>query len=184
LKFTHLLAAAVCAIPLAGAAHAEKDYHGFKPETVDALNEKLQTPLTESALEVLSHSTEIEPCGGTQAITMNPPDGWEARLETSHAAGGDQVLPVPTTGLTLEYPAVYQLLGVEGACEAMFDITAGGKTENIQTSCSLPGFDEAAANVFAPLEFEPAEGQDSPAINNVLVPVNFCRTEEDKAAAP
>ena len=182
MKFSHLLAAAVCAIPLAGAAHAEKNYHGFKPETVDALNEKLQTPLTESALEVLSHSTEIEPCGGTQAITMNPPDGWEARLETSHAAGGDQVLPVPTTGLTLEYPAVYQLLGVEGACEAMFDITAGGKTENIQTSCSLPGFDEAAANVFAPLEFEPAEGQDSPAIDNVLVPVNFCRSDEETAA--
>lgn len=184
MKFTHLLAAAVCAIPLAGAAHAEKNYHGFKPEKVDALNERLENPLTESSLEMLSHSTAIEPCGGTQAIAMHPPEGWDARHDKAHAAGGDQVLPVPTTGLTLEYPAVYQLLGVEGACEAMFDITASGKTENIQTSCSLPGFDEAAANVFAPLEFEPAEGQDSPAIDNVLVPVNFCRSEEDKAAAP
>ena len=115
---------------------------------------------------------------------MTPPQGWKARLDKANAAGGDQALPIPTTPLTLKYPAVYQLLGVEGTCKAMFDVTASGETQNIQTNCSLPGFDQAAANVFAPLEFEPAKGQDSPAIDNVLVPVNFCRSKEDKAGAP
>ncbi|RAN37005.1 energy transducer TonB [Hyphomonas pacifica] len=179
MKPSHILIAAACSLALAGSGLAQEDYHGFDPETVDALNAKLETPLNENMLEVLSQSTSIEPCGGTQAVSMSPPDAWTTRESSATRPGGDTPMPVPTSALEVTYPPLYEVLGVEAACEVMFNVTESGDSKDVLTNCSLPGFDEAAADIFADLEFTPAKGQDSPAIRNVIVPVNFCRPDEE-----
>ncbi|MGB3626496.1 MAG: energy transducer TonB [Henriciella sp.] len=164
---------------LAGTAAADTDYHGFKAETVEALNERLETPLTGETLAILSQHTGIEACGGSQAVAQTPPDGWAARAETANRPGGDVVMPVPTSDLAPEYPPLYEVLGVEGVCEVMFDVTAEGQTANIMTNCTLPSFAESTAAVLDALEFETAEGQDSPQTANILLPVNYCRPDAE-----
>ena len=166
---------------LGGIATAQENYHGFKPETVDALNERLKTPLTESDLEVLSHSTAIKPCGGEQPVVMSPPEGWEIRLEDAQTPNGSEAMPVPKMPLALKYPVVYEILGIEGVCQIMFDVTDAGETKDVQTNCTLPGFQAATLQVFKTLEFDPGEGQDSPAAEDILVPINFCRPDGEIA---
>ena len=175
-----ILAVTVFGAALALPAAAEMDYHGFKPETIDALNEKLETPLTEEALAVLSSHTDIEACGGSNSVAMNPPEGWGERVENANPPGGDVVMPVPTSALAPEYPAVYEILGVEGVCKVMFNVSDSGATENVMTNCTLSGFDTAARDVIEPLEFTAAEGQSSPATPNILLPINFCRPDKEE----
>ncbi len=179
MKLTRLIAAAACTTTLAGGARAQDDYHGFDPETVDALNERLETRLTPNVLEAMSQSTSIDACGGPQETEMNPPEGWNERLDSANRPGGETPMPVPTSGLAVEYPPLYEVLGVESACEVMFDVTENGATENLLANCSMPGFGVAAQDIFTDLTFTPAEGQDSPAITNVIVPVHFCRPDEE-----
>lgn len=179
MKFIPFMTALAGAAAIAGSASAQMDYHGFDPETVDALNERLETPLTSEALATLSNHAGIEACGGSKAVTATPPDGWEARLASANPPGGDVVMPVPKTAPSPDYPALYEVLGIEGVCEVMFDVTDEGQTENVLTSCSLPGFAMATEAMVDPLEFDAAEGEASPATENILLPVNYCRPADE-----
>ncbi|WP_084399249.1 hypothetical protein [Henriciella aquimarina] len=181
MKLTPILTIAACSAIFAGAASAQMDdYHGFDEKTVDALNEKLEQPITDEALAALSQHTEVEACGGTQAVEMNAPQGWDARLANANPPGGDVPMPVPTAALAPDYPPLYEVLGVEGVCHAMFDVTADGKTDNIMTNCTLPGFAEATQDMLEPLEFTAADGQDSPATSDILLPINYCRPDKEE----
>ncbi|KCZ54163.1 hypothetical protein HY29_15585 [Hyphomonas beringensis] len=179
MKLSHILTTAACSLALAGTALAQEDYHGFDPETVDALNARLEAPLSDDVLEVLSQSTSIQPCGGEQVVSMSPSDDWTSRASSAIRPGGETPMPVPTSPLEVAYPPLYEVLGVEAACEVMFNVSESGESEDVLANCSLPGFDEAATDIFADMEFTPAKGQDSPAIQNLIVPVNFCRPDEE-----
>ncbi len=178
MQISRLVAATAATAMLAGPAMAQMDYHGFKPETVDALNERLETPLSSEALATLSQNRDIEVCGGANAVSVMPVEGWDARVANANPPGGDVVMPVPKTALSPDYPALHNVLGVEGKCEVMFDVTDAGETENVLTSCSLPAFAEATTAVIDPLQFDAAEGADSPATQNILLPFNYCLEDD------
>lgn len=165
---------------LAGAAHADMEYHGFDKETVDALNERLEVPLTGDVLAVLSQNTDIEACGGTKTVTMQTPDGWDDRVEDANMPGGDVVMPVPDKALAPDYPALFNILGVEGVCEVMFDVTADGQTEDVMTNCTLPQFAEATQAMVDPLEFAPGDGAATAETDDIVIPVQYCLTDEEE----
>jgi hypothetical protein len=129
LRKTFTLAAA--ASILAGAANAQMDYHGFDKETVDALNEKMEQPLNSEQLEVLSAHRDLEVCGGSASVAFSPPEGWDSREDGANPVGGDVVMPIPTTNLAPDYPAVFDFLQIEGMCEAVFSVTDQGQTSDI-----------------------------------------------------
>ncbi|WP_300377941.1 hypothetical protein [Henriciella sp.] len=184
MRISSLFAVTACSAALMGSASAQADfdYHGFNPETIDALNERMEEPITSPMLEALSAHTGIEACQGDQAVEMNPPDGWDARMANANPPGGDVAMPIPTAQLAPDYPPLYEVLGVEGQCQVMFDVSDGGQTENVLTNCTLPQFVKATEDMINPLEFEAAEGQDSPATSNILLPINYCRPDKEKAA--
>ena len=71
------------------------------------------------------------------------------------------------------------MLGVEGACDAMFDVTSAGDTADIAVSCSLPLFTQSITAMLEDLDFEPAPEQASPETDDIFLPVNFCLSDED-----
>ena len=73
MKLTPIIIALTSGTLLGRAAHADMDYHGFDEETVDALNERLETPLTGEALAVLSQFRGLEACGGDKTVQMQAP---------------------------------------------------------------------------------------------------------------
>ncbi|RIJ24324.1 hypothetical protein D1224_08800 [Henriciella barbarensis] len=162
---------------LAGTAAAQMDYHGFDPETVDALNERILEPLKSEQLEILAPHRGIEACGGTSSVDMLVPDGWDVRAAAANPVGGDVAMPYPTTAFAPEFPPLYSTLGVEGACETIFSVNADGKTEDILAKCTLPKFALAATNALEALEFEPADGKDTAETPDILLPMNFCLDE-------
>ena len=180
MKITPIIAALTAGTMLAGAAHAElDDYHGFDKEMVEALNERLAEPLTSEMLAALSEHVGIEACGGSQAVEMQTPDGWDTRIEKANAPGGDVIMPVPTEALAPDYPPLLNALGVEGVCEVMFDVSATGETGDVLANCTLPAFAEATQGMLDGLEFTAGEGADSPATDNIIIPVNYCRPDEE-----
>ena len=180
MKLTPSIAVLSISLLAAGTAHADMDYHGFNKETVDALNERLAEPLTGEVLAVLSQHTDIEPCGGTKTVTMQTPDGWDARIESANMPGGDVIMPVPTEALAPDYPALYNVLGVEGVCEVMFDVNEDGATEEIMTNCTLPQFADATRAMIGPLEFTPGDGADTPATDDIIIPVQYCLAPDEE----
>lgn len=174
-----ILTVSAAAAALCGAASAQMDYHGFDKKTVDTLNERMETPLTGEQLEILAEHRDIEVCGGVSVVDKLMPEGWEDRLAGAAEVGGDTVMPVPTSGLSPEYPPLYNVLGVEGACDAMFDVTPAGDTADIAVSCSLPLFTQSITAMLEDLDFEPAPEQASPETDDIFLPVNFCLSDED-----
>lgn len=173
-RLSKILAITVAGAAFAGAATAQMDYHGFNPETVDALNERLNEPLSSEQLEILSGHRDIEVCGGASIVELLAPEGWDARVEISNPVGGDVVMPIPTGALSPEYPPLYNALGIEGACQTIFSVNAAGETEDVLASCTLPQFAVSATEVLEGLEFEPAEGQNTAETADILLPMNFC----------
>lgn len=173
-RLSKIFAMTAASAALAGTAAAQMDYHGFDQETVDALNERLEKPLTSEQLEILAPHRDIEVCGGQSVVEKLAPEGWDARVEISNPVGGDVVMPVPTGPLAPEYPALYNALGIEGACDTIFSVNASGQTEDVVASCTLPQFAASAVEVLEALEFEPAEGQDTAETADILLPMNFC----------
>lgn len=173
-RFTKILAFTAASAALAGTAAAQMDYHGFNPETVDALNERLLEPLTSEQLEILAPHRGIEACGGTSGVEMLKPESWDGRAEGANPVGGDVAMPYPTTALSPEFPPLYSALGVEGACETIFSVNAAGKTEDILANCTLPKFALAATKALETLEFEPADGKDTAETADIMLPMNFC----------
>ncbi|HIK64973.1 MAG TPA: hypothetical protein EYG02_08080 [Henriciella marina] len=173
-KLTKILAFTAASAALAGSAAAQMDYHGFKPETVDALNERLEAPITLEQLEVLAPHRDIEVCGGASSVGMLAPEGWDARVATANPVGGDVVMPYPKGALAPAYPPLFEALGVEGACQTICSVDADGKTEEIMANCSLPQFAVAATEALETLEFDPADGEDTAETADILLPMNFC----------
>lgn len=176
---TKILTMSAAAAALCGAASAEMDYHGFNKETVDTLNDRLQSPITSEQLEILSAHRDIEICGGGSAVDKLTPEGWDEREAGANKVGGDVVMPVPTSGLSPEYPPLYNALGVEGACDAMFDVTPAGDTSDIAVKCTLPMFGQSVVKMIEGLDFEPAPEQASPETDDIFLPVNFCLADEE-----
>ena len=173
-KLTKIIAFTAASAALSGTAAAQMDYHGFNPETVDALNERLLEPLTSEQLEVLAPHRDIEVCGGTSSVQMLMPEGWEERAASANPVGGDVVMPVPTGPLAPEYPPLFNALGVEGSCQTIFSVNAAGETEDVLASCTLPQFAASATEVLEALEFEPADGEASAETADILLPMNYC----------
>ena len=111
---------------------------------------------------------------------MQTPDGWDARIESANMPGGDVIMPVPTEALAPDYPALYNVLGVEGVCEVMFDVNEDGATEEIMTNCTLPQFADATRAMIGPLEFTPGDGADTPATDDIIIPVQYCLAPEEE----
>lgn len=174
-----ILTVTAAAAALCGAASAQMDYHGFKKETVDALNARLNTPLTSEALSILAKHRDIEACGGTSVVSMQTPEGWQERLDASVGIDGDVVLPIPSAALAPQFPPLYSTLGVEGTCEIMFDVTPEGETVNILPNCTLAKFAAASEAMLSDLTFEPAQGQTTPEMENILLPVQYCLADEE-----
>ncbi|MEQ8557782.1 MAG: hypothetical protein RIB03_05650 [Henriciella sp.] len=181
MRISPLIALAAAGSLLAGAAHAElEDYHGFDKEVVDALNDRMEEPLTSELLAALSGHVGIEACGGDNVVEERPPEGWVERIKKANAPGGDVVMPIPTGALAPDYPPLFSALGVEGTCEVMFDVTATGETENILANCTMPPFTKATKGMLADLEFTAGEGADSPATKNIIIPVQYCRPDKEE----
>ena len=179
MKLTPIISTLAAGTMLAGAAHADlEDYHGFNPEVVDALNERLEQPLTGDTLAALSDHVGIEACGGSNTVEMQTPDGWETRMQAAKDRENNGAMPVLTESPTLDYPPLYNALGVEGVCEVMLDVTASGEPENVLTNCTLPAFGDRARGMVSDLEFAAGDGADSPAIDNIIMPVNYCRPDK------
>ena len=81
MKLIPFVTALAGAAAMAGSAAAEMDYHGFDPETIDALNAAMEEPLTSEILGILSGYTDIEACGGEAVANKIIPEGWEERID-------------------------------------------------------------------------------------------------------
>ena len=73
-----------------------------------------------------------------------------------------------------------RMYGVEGVCEVMFDVNEDGATEEIMTNCTLPQFAKATRAMIGPLEFTPGDGADTPATDDIIIPVQYCLAPEEE----
>lgn len=132
----------------------------------------------------------------TQEITMKL---FQNPLKTAGAIGGavaaatifaaspsvaeDRDAELIAHPTTISYPIELAKQGVEAECEASFGVTIEGKPDNINVTCTHPGFVDEAYAATSTLQFSPKIENGQPVYReNVSYPYIFQLNDDDTAA--
>ena len=168
--------------------------------TACAVDPAMQAPpmpdpsTTEPASVATVQPGQIAQCGhpGARTAELRYPAGWTERLaegaSSSSYGGGDELLGGVSSVNEVErrnaqpirppqpvYPAQAANGGREGVCEALMDVGADGRPQDILTACSSPEFNAPTYQAVTGLSFDPPrEGGRSVRLVNVVYPVTYC----------
>lgn len=128
---------------------------------------------------------------GAEPAEIAYPEGWAERVQAagsqdSELMGGEtDVQPAELMARPQpSYPEAARAQSLEGVCQVLLDVTAGGEARNVMAACSNPAFIEAAESAMRAVRFQPRQvnGEAVPA-RNVTYPMGFCFQAKPAGAA-